>query len=277
MWGLCTDRRVESLGLRCVPPAWQEPAYEPPSHQECAGCILLTAFSLHFAPQLPHRSAISHHRGQDFSLPLSPSCSLSLWWGKNGEKLSSSSAPGVFSCGVLKNSDVMSPTSPCCKQGLISAFITATNTGQAVQAHWSVTSSCFAQYICTCACVLCLAQLFNIYLIRVEKTNLRVTGGLMQSSNRIQHVSFSHHLFPSEAGWVGSHDGQWIYRPGPPEQGGKKTTPLETRRASPAPFSTYTASDKAPNGIGMQFQHCIVWKDTLFIFNVEHRKQFFLD
>lgn len=85
-----------------------------------------------------------------------------------------------------------------------------------------------------------VAQLFNIYLVHVEETNLRVTGGLMQSSNRIRHVSFSHHLFPTVAGWVGFHDGQWIYRPGPPEQGGKKTTLLETRRASPAPFSTYS-------------------------------------
>lgn len=83
------------------------------------------------------------------SLPLSPSCSFSLWWGKNREKLSSSSARGVSSCGALKNSDVVSPTSPCCKQGLISAFITGTNTGQAAQAHRSVTSSCFAQCIFT--------------------------------------------------------------------------------------------------------------------------------
>lgn len=37
------------------------------------------------------------------------------------------------------------------------------------------------------------------------------------------------------------------------------------QRASPAPFSTRTASDKAPNGIRMQFQHCIVWKDTLML------------
>lgn len=138
----------------------------------------------------------------------------------HGEKLSSSSARGVVSSVVLKHSDIMSPTSPCCKQGLISAFIATTNTKDQACKPTEVLQVCVLPSIflclhclcvrlcvCLCACLClcasfssCVAQLFNIYLVHVEKTNLRVTGGLMQSSNRIQHVSFSHHLLPTVAG-----------------------------------------------------------------------------
>lgn len=49
-------------------PAWWGLASELPSCQVCVGCILLTALSLYFAPHLPPRPSISHHRGQGIFL-----------------------------------------------------------------------------------------------------------------------------------------------------------------------------------------------------------------
>lgn len=111
-------------------------------------------------------------------------------WSVYGEKLSTFWASGVVRFVVLKNSDSMSPTSPCCKRGLISAFMHGTSVWGCVCVFvcnvrmcvcllkcnkFIPLSVCFCvrglQYMCVCG-ALSTAQLFNIYLLYVENTDL---------------------------------------------------------------------------------------------------------
>lgn len=237
IWRMCLDLYSAcwiawiEMFTPCALPAWWGLASELPSCQVCVGCILLTALSLYCTPtSLPSppfhttevRDSVCVHVSECKCVWSSVQGGEKKSWSVYGEKLSSFSAGAVVRSVVLKNSDSMSPTSPCCKQGLISAFIRGTSVwGACARAHSSVTSLFFSLcfYVCeVCVCVcpfflLHIVWLFNIYLLYVEKTDLRMTWGLMQSSNRIQHVRFSHHLFPLVTRCDGFHEGKWIYQP----------------------------------------------------------------
>lgn len=85
-------------------------------------------------------------------------------WSVYGEKLSTFSARGVVRSVVLKNSDRMSPTSPCCKQGLISAFIHSTSVLGVCVCVCPLKCSKFVLFsTCFCVCVLhaCTCALFH--------------------------------------------------------------------------------------------------------------------
>lgn len=146
IWRMCLDLCSAcwsawiEMYTPCALPAWWGLASELPSCQVCVGCILLTALSLYFAPPPPPLSPPFH------TTEVRDSVCVCVWssvqggekrsWSVYGEKLSTFSARGVVRSVVLKNSDSMSPTSPCCKQGLISAFIHGTSVwGVCVRGH----------------------------------------------------------------------------------------------------------------------------------------------
>lgn len=144
-------------------------------------------------------------------------------WSVHGEKLSTSSTRGVVRSVVLKDSDSMSPTSPCCKQGLISAFIHGTSIEGCVCAcaQWSVTSSQYIFYLCVlhvCVCALfpapyCSTVQYLSYLCGEDQLegDLRINAILKQNTTcQIFTPSLPH------GDWIGWFSWQpWIYRPEP--------------------------------------------------------------
>lgn len=172
IWRMCLDLYSAcwiawiEMFTPCALPAWWGLASELPSCQVCVGCILLTALSLYCTPtSLPSppfhttevRDSVCVHVSECKCVWSSVQGGEKKSWSVYGEKLSSFSAGAVVRSVVLKNSDSMSPTSPCCKQGLISAFIRGTSVwGACARAHSSVTSLFFSLcfYVCeVCVCV----------------------------------------------------------------------------------------------------------------------------
>lgn len=122
-----------------------------------AGCILLTALSLNFAPHLPHRSAISHHRGQVFS-PSMRMLPRGKEWGGAVFRLRSWCCQ---LCGAKELRHYV-PYLTLLQTGPdISFHRRYKHWGWGVQAHWSVTSLWFTQYIFLCVCLFPLPLLLN--------------------------------------------------------------------------------------------------------------------
>lgn len=138
-----------------------------------------------------------------------------------GEKLSTLSARGVVRFVVLKNSDSMSPTSPCCKQGLISAFIHGTSVwGVCTHVHWCVTSLVFSLSVSMCILLACVRALFPAVFCSTVQYLSSVCGEVWLEDdwriNAILKQNTTCQIFtpslPLVTGWDG-YDSEWMYRP----------------------------------------------------------------